>query len=636
MTGIDTGNPVGTPNIDGRANRPSQRPVSFLDQALWKQFTEAVTPEAYIDAWLALQCRLISNVGRGVVVLGEADEGPFAPAAFWPEEGVASAGLATVADMALSERRAIIQNVADDQPGVAKREAALVAYPFIVEGQLLGAIALEMADRAQVPIRDVIRQLQWGSSWIELFLYKQRSKDEKNQSERTATTLDLIATSLEHEGFQAACNAAATELALKLGCDQVCIGFISRGQCSVVAMSNSGDVGARMNLVRDQASAMDEAIDQGCMVLYPPDPKSLYYVTRAHERLVRDHDAGTILTVPMGTGTDLFGAISFQRNSDNGFDQPTVELCDTVTEVIGPLLKEKRANDRLVIWKLLESVWLQLKRLFGPKYLGRKLAIITAALVIAVFAVLEGDYRLTSPARLEGVIQRSIVAPFDGYIALQSARAGDIVQKGQVVATLDDKDLGLERLRWSTTRRQRLTEYSRALAKRERAETKIIKTQIEQAEAQIALLDEQIVRTKLTMPFDGVLVLGDLSQSVGAAVQRGQELFKVAPLHSYRIILEVDESDITQVRVGQTGSLLVSSLSDEVLSYKVSKITPVSEAREGRNYFRVEATLDDTPPSLRPGMEGVAKTTVDQRLLIWSWTHKMFEWVRLTIWAWWP
>jgi len=205
-----------------------------------------------------------------------------------------------------------------------------------------------------------------------------------------------------------------------------------------------------------------------------------------------------------------------------------------------------------------------------------------------------------------------------------------------VLAALDDKDLALERLRWSTTRRQRLTEFDRALAERDRADINIIKAQIDQAEAQIALLDEQLSRVKLIAPFDGIVVSGDLSQSIGASVTRGEELFQIAPLNAYRVILEVDEGDLADVAVGQSGSLLLSSLPETPLKFIVHRITPVAEAKEGRNYFRVEAHLHDVSKRLRPGMEGVAKTQVEERLLVWIWTRKLIDWARLTLWKWMP
>jgi multidrug efflux pump subunit AcrA (membrane-fusion protein) len=150
------------------------------------------------------------------------------------------------------------------------------------------------------------------------------------------------------------------------------------------------------------------------------------------------------------------------------------------------------------------------------------------------------------------------------------------------------------------------------------------------------LIDEQIARTRLMAPFDAVVVKGDLSQSLGAAVERGNVLFELAPLESYRVIMKVDERDITDVTVGRPGQLALSSMPNEPLDLVVEKITPVSVVDEGRNYFRVEARAEGLTDKLRPGMEGVGKIEVEQRKLIWIWTHKLVHWVRMWVWSWWP
>ncbi len=620
----------------GGAGLKASGQVSFLDQALWKRFNEATAPDAFVRAWLALQCRLISGTERGVVVLGEADAGPFAPAAYWPDEESVGAALAAVAESALAERRGVVQSGEDGLAAGIEPQECKFSYPFIIDGQLYGVVAIEVTGRPARQLRSVMRQLQWGASWIETLLRREQADNERNRLQRTTTALDLVGVALDEEKFKSACTAVVTELATRLDCDQVSIGFLRRGRAAVTALSHAAQFGSRMNLIRDIGAAMDEAIDQECIVLHPPEAQGGYYISRAHGELARAHDAGSILTVPLGSPDRYFGAITLERSPGAGFDQATVDLCDCVAAVVGPLLRSKRRDDRLIIWKLLDSGWAQLKRLFGPRYLGRKLTVVLAVLLIAFLAVAKGDYRITSHAGIEGRVQRVIVAPFDGYVASENARAGATVRQGQVLATLDDKDLALERLRWSTTRRQRMTEYNRALAERERAEINIIKAQIDQAAAQIALLDEQIARTKLTAPFDGLVVSGDLSQSIGAAVQRGEELFEIAPLQSYRVVLEVDETDIADIQIGQTGNLVVSALPNELFAYSVDRITPVSESEEGRTFFRVEAYLDAASHRLRPGMEGIAKTQVERRHLAWIWTHQLFDWLRLKLWAWLP
>lgn len=617
------------------ANAPDVGQVSFLDQALWKQLNEAASQEGFVRAWLALQCRMVVGVERGVAVLGDPDSGAFAPAAYWPEEDTGTPELAAAAELALGEGRGVIHGGEENDSGFST-ETYYAAYPFIVEGQIHGVVAIELHGSVKGQLRTIMRQLQWGASWIEVMLRRERTKDDKALIDQTAAALDLVGAALEEVRFAASVQAVVTELANRLDCDQVSIGFRRRGHTRVTAMSHSAQFGRRMNLIRDIGSAMDEAIDQRSLVLYPPISEGEYRITHAHAELARSHDAGTVLTVPLVAHERPLGAISFERPAGATFDRDTIGLCDCVAAVLGPLLESKRRDDRWVIWKLLESLWTQVGRLLGPRYLGRKLAALGIIAVVAFFYIARDDFRVTSPGAVEGLIQRVIVSPFDGYISSEHARPGETVREGMVLATLDDKDLALERLRWSTTRRQRITEYNRALASRGRAETNITKAQIEQADAQIALLDEQISRTKLKAPFDGFVVSGDLSQSIGAAVQRGQELFAIAPLASYRVILKVDESEISNVMVGQEGTLLVSSLPQNPLAYTIERITPVSEVKEGSNFFRVEARLIEATPRLRPGMEGIGKTTVDRRRLIWIWTHALIDWVRLQLWKWWP
>ena len=597
---------------------------AYLDQALWRQFREATDPEVYTQTWLALQCRFIGDVECGVVVLGEPDVGPFTPAAYWPDEASFDTSLSAAAERALTERKGVV---------LGQGEGAQVAYPVTVDDQLFGVVAVALRGTPG-DVRDVLRQLQWGVAWLEVLLRRREGREHAEDRERTTTAFDMLASSLEHERFHDACSAVVTELAMRLGCDPVSIGFVRRRRVTVEAISHAAQFGSRMNLIRDIGSAMDEAVDQQAVVLYPPHEDWEYRVTRAHAELANAHQAGSILTVPLHANGDPFGAITFERPAGQPFDEATVEICDSVASVVGPILEEKRRNDRNIFWKIKESIKQQLKRLLGAHYFGRKLATVVFIALVAFFATYKSEYRVAAPALLEGEVQRTVVAPFDGYLASQHARPGEVVEAGQVLAALDDRDLALERLRWSTTRRQRATEFDRALTERDRAQANIAQAQMDQAEAQVALLDEQLARTKIKAPFTGVVVSGDLTQSVGATLQRGQELFKIAPLEAYRVVLEVDEGDIADIEPGRAGELRLASLPEAPLGYVVERITPITEQAEGRNFFRVEARLDRVTEHLRPGMEGVGKTDVDSRLLIRIWTRRLVDWVRLTAWKW--
>ncbi len=210
------------------------------------------------------------------------------------------------------------------------------------------------------------------------------------------------------------------------------------------------------------------------------------------------------------------------------------------------------------------------------------------------------------------------------------------MRKGQTLGRLDERTLRLERQKHEARREQHRKEYREAFAGHDRAEMNVLSARIAQADAHLELLSEQLTRARLVAPFDGVVVKGDLSESLGSPVEKGDVLFEVAPWDGSRIILNVDERDISEVVVGQRGELALAALPGTPLALTITRSTPVASSAEGRNYFRFEARLEEPTTSLRPGMEGIAKVRIARRHLVWIWTHDLVDWLRLRVWAWWP
>ena len=228
-----------------------------------------------------------------------------------------------------------------------------------------------------------------------------------------------------------------------------------------------------------------------------------------------------------------------------------------------------------------------------------------------------------------------VTSPEAGYIKDASARPGDIVEAGTTLATLDDRDLLLEKLKWSGKHKQVSKEYREALAVHNLSQIGILRAQLSQAEAQLEILSLKLKRTVITSPISAVIVSGDYTRALGSPVERGQVLYKVSPLDDYRVVLQVDESDISEIIVGMPGELTLSAAAEDTFEMQVSKITPVSVAENSINYFQVEATLISNPDFLRPGMQGIGKIEVGERRMLWVWTHKMVDWLRLKLWSWW-
>lgn len=612
--------------MDGRGMDPNRQ--------VWQQFAEANTPQLFCQSWLTLQCRYLDGVKCAMVLLGPPDEGPFSPVAFWPDAKLNMTHLAGAVDRALRERRGLLIEV--DSPTESHPENYHVAYPIEVSGKLHGVVVLEVAWRPEKEMQNILRLLHWGAAWIEVMVRRRDVLKSEELNQRFQQVLDAVTSAVEHEGFQAASMGFVTKLATIFECDRVSLGFSRGGHTRVVAMSHSAAFGKQTNLVRAIGAAMDEARDQNAVVIYPLQPDGIPLVTRAHEGLARQHGSGAILSIPMEHKGTLFGGLTLERPVDRPFNRFTAEACETAAALASPMLKTMRSDERWLITKIAHSLGKQLGRLLGPGHLIRKLVLLALLGFVYFFSTTDVDYKVSAPTHIEGEVQRVIAAPFNSYVKEAPVRPGDVIAKGDILCLLDDRDLKLERLKWLTEKEQLTKQYHEAMAKHDRAQYRIIRAKIGQADAQIALLDEQLARTKVLAPFKGVVMSGDLSQSLGAPVERGEVLFEVAPLDEYRVIAEVDERDISEIAVGQESQLLLPSMPGEIIPFVISKITPVSTAKEGRNYFRVEGRMLGRSQKLRPGMEGVGKIQIDRRKLIWVWTHRAVDWLRLQVWKWKP
>ena len=619
---------------------PEAATVTPLDQGLWSVLTNETAVAPFARAWLALLCRMLPGVQRAVLVLRQ--DASLAPIARWPEGDPGSAQLAHVAELALKERRGVVSRPRGRVPaqsglGAARiddNRASHLGFPLLFDNDDQGVIAVECEGISDAALRDAMRQLQWGASWIELRQRRAQATDSAARLRQGYAALEVAATALAAERFDAAARATATEMAVRLQASRVAIGWVVRRSVRVVGLSHAVGTGKKADATVNLAATMDEAVDQGASLIFPVPGGDALPSRAAHARLVAQGGGPHVLTVPLTMHGRITGAITVER--DQPIDQAMIDLTEASAALIGPILGQLHQGERWLSTMALHISARTAKQLLGPEHYILKLATSVAVAVIAFFALFHVDYRVSAQAVVEGEVRRTIAAGLDGYIGSEHARAGQVVHQGDVLATLDDSELNLQRLRWMATRQQHQLELDRALATGTRADVNIDSAQIAEAAAEIALLDAQLARTRIVAPFDGLITNGDLSQSVGMPVQRAQVLFEIAPLDSYRVVVRVPDNDIGRVAPGNTGALVLSALPDRHFDLHVVRVTPIAEQTDGANTFRVEARLDGTSPQLRPNMEGVAKLDSGRHLLIWAWTHHLIDAIRLGLWSWWP
>lgn len=616
-------------------NVPGEHHILETERALWAQFIDAGSTDSFCQSWLAIQCRMIHGVIGGLVLMRSSEESVYSPIAVWPDVRHKMEHLTPTAEQALKERRGVLTK--HEVSGVEQLSRYHIAYPVEFDKQLLGVVVLEVSSRPDTELQKALRHLHWGIGWLIDYFRQQQDKEKNQQNQRLMSVLDMVSVCLDRNSFHEACTALVTEMARSLECNRVSIGFIKGKKIKFSALSYTAQYKDKSNLIRDIEASMDEALEQGAAIIFPEPVKSSgLKVIWATEKLAQERGSKTVCSMPFRVSGKWTGVITLERSDKDTFSKQEIDFCEGVALLTGPILEKTRVQELWIGKKLHDSLMQQVKKFTGPDFIFRKVIASFLLLLALFFTFASGDYRVTADAALEGSIQRSMVAPFNGYIAEANVRAGDIVEKGTVMAMLDDRDLYLEHKKWASQLAQLLSQFRQARAEGERSNVKILGAQLGQAKAHLKLINEQLKRTKIKAPFTGVVVSGDLSQNLSSPVERGQVLFEVAPLDDYRIILQVDDRDIIEIEVGQTGLLTLTSLPDKKLPFSIEKITPVAVSEEGRNYFRVEAKLNQSSERFRPGMEGVSKIVVGERKLIWILTHDMLSWLRLWAWSWLP
>ncbi len=505
------------------------------------------------------------------------------------------------------------------------------ALPYFVKSKLLGVIVVIALNKPETQEKLVFSIMKQSIEWLSLASIEQT---DSTQSDFYSRVVKMLATCFDQQSYQQGLIRLVTQLTQEFDCERVAFAEYRSNQCQIIALSHSAGFDKRSNLLKKLTDAMQEAINRDNIVVFPD--LETKQIQRSHQELSRKFASAAICTIPLIYQQKVVGAVSLLRNQNKPFAKSDIDLCQQFLSLATAFLVLKRDEEKSLLSKVASSGKKQLSNLFGFKFLSLKLIVTLIVLIVSSTFFIKGDFRVSADAHIEGKIQRVIAAPTAGYLFSAAVRAGDTVKAGDLLASLDDSELKLQLAKHNGELQKARREHRQALSKRDLVKARIVSEQINQTNAEMALTQQQLDTIYMFAPFDAVIIEGDLSQKLGSPVERGETLFKVAPLGGYRIILTISERQISYIQPGQVGSLVLSSLHNQKYPLTIESVTAVAKGENGANAFRVEATLNQVPDLLRPGMEGVGKINIGRERLIWIWTHQTIDTIRLWVWSWWP
>ncbi len=456
-----------------------------------------------------------------------------------------------------------------------------------------------------------------------------------NLAQINAALIRLAEHSLAEANFRSAATVLCTDLAVLLSAARVSLGWLGKGSIQIIALSNSGSAELESEQSEMLGNAMHEAIDQADTLQCPAPSTGLpaRRIVQAQQVLTRATQ-GSVLTVPLAGPGRISGALVIEFSAIDPITPDLVQLAQRAAQIMTPVLALLREREAPWYQRLRASPTdrrIDAARTRMRRYLiASALALVLAALLVPI------NHSVSAPARIEGEVQRVVAAPIKGYLKAVKVRPGDRLKAGQLMAELGERDLELERAKFKSEIAQHEGAGAAAFAKGDRAAMSMSHAKADEARAQLGLVDHQLEQIQLTAPIDGVLIQGDLAQSIGAPVDRGQTLFTIAPVDRFRVIVELDERDVRAVSVGQRGELALSAMPWDTLAVSVKRIAPMATIVENRNVFELETVLSSAVGEIRPGLRGTVHLSVGQSTLLMIWGTRAINTLKRWSWRWTP
>lgn len=144
----------------------------------------------------------------------------------------------------------------------------------------------------------------------------------------------------------------------------------------------------------------------------------------------------------------------------------------------------------------------------------------------------------------------------------------------------------------------------------------------QQAKARYEKLLDNLGKAKIAAPMSGVITYLDAEVGEIAAAQtgftQGRTLMTISNLDVFEVEVEVDETEIAKVDLGQKAKIEVDAFPDTTFTGQVVEIgnTAIfvgSGTQDQSTNFRVKVVFNDNNAKIRPGMSATVDITADER-----------------------
>lgn len=269
------------------------------------------------------------------------------------------------------------------------------------------------------------------------------------------------------------------------------------------------------------------------------------------------------------------------------------------------------------------------KRSSGVSWLRKRprRVVMFAVAALVVLALLPVRQTVLAPAEIVPREPAVLRAPLQAVVEGMLVQPNQVVKAGDPLVQLDKRELEnrLESARQSLAAADaqlRQTRQQALFDERAKAALAELITRRDQARADVDYLQNNLERSLILAPRDGVAIFDDPSDWIGRPVSLGERIMQVADPHDARLEIHLPVGDAIALEPGAEARLFLNSQPGSPLLATLQRhgyrATP---AADGTMAYRLDAAFDEADERVRVGLKGTAKL-YGQRTLLFNYVMR--------------
>ena len=254
----------------------------------------------------------------------------------------------------------------------------------------------------------------------------------------------------------------------------------------------------------------------------------------------------------------------------------------------------------------------------------RRLVLVLLLLALVGIGAVPIRSSILAPAEIVPAEPTPVRAPFAGVVDSILVAPNATVQAGAPLLALDTTqlasrvDVAKKALEFAQVEYAQVAREAVADA-RARGRMALLRSKMEQQEAELGYQQSLLSRARVTAPTDGVAVFNDASEWIGRPVELGERIMVLAPPSSRIVELQVPVAEVATFEPGAPVQFFGNLSPDQPDAARLTFASYGSAVgADGVMAYVFRAQLDDAAPPQRLGLKGTGKVYGEPRpLALW-------------------